>query len=721
MDVRLENIHTNASPANYVSFLNQAQRKKAMGADRDSIHSVSSIRSVMSTMTSLWSSLGFSSKSQSRSEKNKAAEKEDLKYLYSAFTKVPCLKLSPDHRAPLIAGYEEFPFDSAVPLFAFKNLTTLEICDVDFRQFFGWDRLADPVCGLQSLSLKRACVDDPADVLVNIVLDDQDRRRRRSAKVQMSPVVGWPAPSPGPKAARRTESSSEPSSPSREGRISNEAAVSSSLESRGSPHSRQRSASPARPSSSRHGSAKSHTRSSALIRRSSGSSNSSIRASTLRGSSSTLLSLGLPLARWRCLRHLSLSDNGLTSISASSLSSVANTLQSLDLSCNLFTEIPDSLASLIALRALNLSNCMIESLRSLVRNPLPAITMLNLRANRLASLAGIERLLSLERVDLRENRLNDPTEVARLTGIPNMIDVYIHRNPFVKGYSNYRLTIFNLFRKTPGYADDIYIDGTQPAYGERKQLADRAPELPSVPIIRPPPSAPVKVDIMEGAVPPVSTPPSLGYETPYRHLDRRPSGSGRHGRRVEHGGSTQRRRKGPRRRIVDISEQGASIEQGLQQLVLEPSAFDSAVLESFALPAEPDQPASETPRPGADPLMRTSSAAAASTTIQGHPPQISPVETSPPILRTGSDPINKPMSQTISPDFNVEGDLYRQKIKALRDDLGARWLSALSDEAWDSRARPLDTAFSPSGPLAQPAGPVRSASQGIVSGGRTLG
>ena len=115
----------------------------------------------------------------------------------------------------------------------------------------------------------------------------------------------------------------------------------------------------------------------------------------------------LPASKWRFLKHLSLADNSLTSISASSLTPLANTLHSLDLSSNLFTQIPDSLASLTALRALNLAHCMIDSLHSLTRNPLPAITALNLRANRLQSIAGIEKLYPLERLDLRDNRLTE--------------------------------------------------------------------------------------------------------------------------------------------------------------------------------------------------------------------------------------------------------------------------------------------------------------------------
>ena len=726
MDVRLENIHSDSSPANYVSFLNQAQRGKLKGSG-DSIHSVSSIRSVMSTMTSLWSSLGLSSKSTSKSEKHKAAEREDLKYLYSSFTKVPCLKLAPDHKAPLIAGYEEFPFDSAVPLFAFKNLSTLEICDIDFRQFFGWDRLADPACGVRSLTLKRACVDDPADILVNIVLDDMDRRRRRSAKQPTSPIVGWPAPSPGPRHAQLVGSHSAPPSPPRDGRSSTEGAISSSLESRGSTHRRRRSGSPTRPGSSRQASAISIGRGGTPIRRSSGSSNSSIRGTTPRGSSSTLLSLSVPIPRWRCLRHLSLCDNGLTAISASSLAPVSNTLQSLDLSCNLFTEIPDSLASLVSLRALNLSHCMIESLHSLVRNPLPAITVLNLRANRLASLAGIERLLSLERIDLRENRLTDPTEVARLTGIPNMIDVYVHKNQFVKTHGAYRVTIFNLFRKTPGYTEDVYVDGTQPLYSERKHLVDRVPELPNVPIIKAPVAEDDATYPQIARDPPPARPNLSGLSGTEKEsrLERRVSELGHHRRKSEYGSSGNRKKKGPRRRVVEIAHQEAS-----------DASSDAPQLETAVMgPPPPREPPSSTLADQVSNLRidtqtspaipaRSSSISAMPSAISDLPPQIPPVEMTPPMSRADSSPAGHATSPMLQAEYaHDDSGLYRQKIEALRNDLGSGWLTALGDEAWDGRTRPneFDGSYGSTGPLTPPTAPARSTSQSIVSGGRTLG
>ena len=160
MKVRLENIHDSSASTNYVSFLGNTGRSGSRGSDVGSIHSVSSMRSVMSGMSTLWTSFGIgASISAARIERQKAAVQADLKYLYSAFTKIPCLRLAPDSRARLIRGYEEFPFDSAVPIYVFKNLQALDISGIDFRQFFGWDRLADQ---LRSLSLKRAGIEDPA-------------------------------------------------------------------------------------------------------------------------------------------------------------------------------------------------------------------------------------------------------------------------------------------------------------------------------------------------------------------------------------------------------------------------------------------------------------------------------------------------------------------------------------------------------------------------------
>ncbi|KAF2461645.1 hypothetical protein BDY21DRAFT_278651 [Lineolata rhizophorae] len=734
MNVRLENIHSDTSPTNYVSFLSQAQRRKNRSSDRDSIHSVSSIRSVMSGMTTLWSNLGLTS-SASKTEKQKAIIQEELKYLYSAFTKVPCLRLAPDHKARLIAGYEEFPFDTAVPLFAFKNLSALEIYDVDFRQFYGWDRLAEQ---LRSLTVKRANVDDLADLLVNIVLDDMDRRRRRSAKVSSSPTPPMAASSSKPKQVDITKSSSVPDSPaSGTGHESGSPksvpmARSGSDETKNGSRARPRSNSPSRPTSARHHASYSHGSRSAMtqgVRRSSGSSTSSVRSATPRNSSSNLLSLGyVPSTKWRFLRHLSLADNGLTAITAAALSPLTNTLQSLDLSSNLFTEIPDTLSNLISLRALNMSNCMIESLHSLTRNPLPAITTLNLRANRMVSLAGIERLLSLERLDLRDNKLRDPTELARLTCIPNLREIYVNRNSFTRTHSNYRVTIFNLFRKTPGYTEDVTIDSTGPTYSERKQLVDRVPEAPNVPVVKPPPEEDVFVS------PPAQSAPSppaketrnskrVDEEVQPPRIVSLPNPRSR----SDYAVTSQRRRKGAKHRVVEFSSPSHARSPASTPVAnAPPKSPPSAVA---AGPPPPIVGAHATSvdstygsSPDATPTRKPAQAALPGGGVPpASPPQLTKNnqerEALPHIDTAAISPLRADSSEL---HVGVNGELYKKKIEALRNDFGNGWLTALGDDTWDGAGGGGGGHHQDLNAL-RPAVPPRTTSQTIVSGGRTLG
>jgi hypothetical protein len=717
MNVRLENIHTDASPTNYVSFLSNAQRNKTRPSDRDSMHSVSSMRSVMSGMSSLWSSLRLTSNSAAKAERQKAALQEDLKYLFSAFTKIPCLRLAPDHKARLISGYEEFPFDSAVPLFAFKNVTALEIYDVDFRQFYGWDRLAE---NLRSLTVKRAGVDDPADLLINIVLDDIDKRRRRSAKAPPSPSVPWPTASPAPKHSQAERIDSPPASPSAASKQSSSPRNASVPQDGSAAAQRQRSISPTRPASSRQATGHSNRNSVPTVRRASGSSGSSVRSTTPRGSTSNLLSLGwFPSTKWRFLRHLSLADNALTNISAASLAPLANTLQSLDLSANLFTEIPDSLATLTCLRALNLSSCMIESLHSLGRNPLPAITTLNLRSNRLTTLAGIERCLSLDRIDFRDNKLTDPTEVARLTAVPEITEIYVHRNLFCKTHTNYRVTIFNIFRKTPGYTEDIIIDSTGPSSSEKKQLVDRAPELLGVPVMRAPP---------EDDVPPPFVQPKVvkAIDGTLDTLDFPKRNSPHRTRSIKSGQTgSQRRKKVPKRRVVELSQtEIAQQASDLRVASLFSSEYSS--LPAITQPVIKPSPEviSESVPHLEEPIGEDSSGDPAKKPISHEQASTQPLPMGPqqlPPIDTALNTQPTPQQVTSPPEFDVSSDLYKKKIESLRQDFGNTWLSALGDENWDQTSvKSFPSEIGYTSPSIRPTLP-RTPSQGILSGGRTLG
>jgi hypothetical protein len=81
--------------------------------------------------------------------------------------------------------------------------------------------------------------------------------------------------------------------------------------------------------------------------------------------------------------------------------------------------------------------------------------------------------------------ITDVTEMSRLTAAPNMQQVWVSGNPFTKTHSAtaYRVAIFNFFRETPGFTEDMVIDGSPPGLVERRQLIDRVFEKPPPPPI----------------------------------------------------------------------------------------------------------------------------------------------------------------------------------------------------------------------------------------------
>jgi hypothetical protein len=104
-------------------------------------------------------------------------------------------------------------------------------------------------------------------------------------------------------------------------------------------------------------------------------------------------------------------------------------LTHLDLSHNFLNSIPTSLSSLHSLQSLNLSNNMIVSVRN-APSALGNITTLNLSKNRIDCLVGLERLLGLERVDVRSNELYEVGEVGRLAVLPHIKEVWCTNNLF---------------------------------------------------------------------------------------------------------------------------------------------------------------------------------------------------------------------------------------------------------------------------------------------------
>ncbi|KAI8375139.1 hypothetical protein BD560DRAFT_349893 [Blakeslea trispora] len=195
---------------------------------------------------------------------------------------------------------------------------------------------------------------------------------------------------------------------------------------------------------------------------------SSLTSMTIKGGhlENTATLFGSQNIGWPELKMLSLQDNALITLDMDSAQQLRS-LTHLNLSSNLLIDIPAPLASLFNLTSLNLSYNMI-SLTSSINTVLGNIQELDLRGNRLTVLAGLDRLWALERLDVRDNRINDAAEIGRLAALPNIRDIWIEGNPFTQLQPDYRVEIFNQFKKND---IDIELDGTKPNFAERRRIS----------------------------------------------------------------------------------------------------------------------------------------------------------------------------------------------------------------------------------------------------------
>ncbi|KII92540.1 hypothetical protein PLICRDRAFT_37305 [Plicaturopsis crispa FD-325 SS-3] len=175
--------------------------------------------------------------------------------------------------------------------------------------------------------------------------------------------------------------------------------------------------------------------------------------------------------KWAFLKHLSLADNALTFFPTDALPYLTS-LTHLDLSSNLLVSVPAGLSALYNLVSLNLSDNMIDTVLAIYQN-LGQVLNLNLSRNRLESICGLERLPALERVDLRDNVIEETAEIGRLATLPHIQEVWIEGNPLVDYEENYRVTCFDLFWKE---GKTVMLDGAAPGFYEKRGLSALPPE-----------------------------------------------------------------------------------------------------------------------------------------------------------------------------------------------------------------------------------------------------
>jgi hypothetical protein len=206
--------------------------------------------------------------------------------------------------------------------------------------------------------------------------------------------------------------------------------------------------------------------------------------------------------KWTSLKFLSLSDNAITFF-PSELLPHFKFLTHLDLSHNLLVSVPHGLDVLVNMTTLNLAHNMIDSLLGIYTN-LGQVHVINLSHNRIESICGLERLLGLERVDLRGNMIEESSEIGRLAILPHIAQVWVEGNFFCEYEDAYRAEVFSYFHKE---GKTITLDGIAPSYYEKQNLpSNQEPSAQSVvhaPISKlpTPPTLPTTVAALPQSIP----------------------------------------------------------------------------------------------------------------------------------------------------------------------------------------------------------------------------
>ncbi|KAF9111459.1 hypothetical protein BGX27_004911 [Mortierella sp. AM989] len=335
-----------------------------------------------------------------------------------------------------VGQYSEDPASSSqqqqqqllLPLAAtFSSLTHLELHRIPPRSIDGWEALMPQ---LKSLVVIQSGMGDVHDVIVAAVVESERRRRQRISKEKNRAVL-----------IRQEQ---------------REAFKDATMATKGG---------------RRMGQGSTSSLSSASAESSQASSPSS--GSTVTGDfgSDDEKSILSSLKMWPVLRHLSVSDNSLPVLQNNDTFAFTQAIVTLDLSYNLLISAPPGLIHLHNLHNLNLSYNMISSVQAIYQI-LGNIAVLDLRGNRLESLCGLERLWNLEKVDVRENHLDEAAEIGRLAALPSIREVWSEKNPFCTIQPKHRLEILAVF-KANGH--DLLLDGTFASFTEKRALTNMSP------------------------------------------------------------------------------------------------------------------------------------------------------------------------------------------------------------------------------------------------------
>jgi Leucine-rich repeat (LRR) protein len=94
----------------------------------------------------------------------------------------------------------------------------------------------------------------------------------------------------------------------------------------------------------------------------------------------------------------------------------------------------------------------------------------------LRSTEGLEKLYSLEQLDLSHNRLTEYEEVSRIASLPCLTTLKLEGNPIAK-LQKYRITVLSMLRSNDSSSNTkgssaVALDGKLPSLRERRALKD---------------------------------------------------------------------------------------------------------------------------------------------------------------------------------------------------------------------------------------------------------
>lgn len=461
LNIKLDN--PNHEPT-FISFMaNNARSSKHFESDAKSITSINSMKSIVSSASVYWRNFSFS--------KDPKILNKDLRYLYSSFTKIPCLILTPKTKISSISGYEEYPCDTSVPVKMFKNLQVLELIDYEPNEIFGWNVLSEQ---LRILIIRNSKVSDITEILFTLVIDDENGRSSFNNHKQSSKKNDWFHDHYNNNFGQihgLSHSSNYDHHNENSASNSNVSINMTNNNGNGTLNNNNNH------STTNNNSAFKYKRDRATTTGGSGSIPRDLFNDFKFNSSSASLINGksnhpsLPDNKWSFLKQLTISETSITSIPKFTFKPF-NNLVKLNLSGNLLDKLPDGLDQLTNIKYLNFSDNYITNLKNLPRN-LKHLSTLNFNNNKLTEIDGIENLTSLEKIDIRRNNLNitkllKPLVLQFIKNPDTFDNIYLSGNNLPKGY---RADLFNLFNGVK-YKNNMKIDDSRPGYFESALLLD---------------------------------------------------------------------------------------------------------------------------------------------------------------------------------------------------------------------------------------------------------